>query len=276
MADFITSDGLRLHFEDTGAGQPLLCLAGLTRNCRDFDPLRGVLTECRIISMDYRGRGQSDFDPDYLNYNILREGHDALELLDLLDLDKVTVLGTSRGGLIAMELAASHSERLAGVILNDVGPQIGPAGLARIMDYLGMPPKARSYDEAATQLKAAMERQFPGVPLSVWRRQAEAQYGQTADGLTLRYDPHLRRAILEQSAGERMPDLWLLFEALKSLPVAVLHGANSDVLLPDTLEEMQRRHPGMIVRDIPDRGHVPFLDEPECIETIRAILKRPA
>lgn len=273
MPRFTTSDGLSLHYEDSGEGKPLICLPGLTRNTRDFDWLDGHLPGVRRIALDARGRGQSEHDPDFLNYNLLRESHDALELLDHLGLDRVTVLGTSRGGLVAMALAASHPERLSGVILNDVGPVIGPAGIARIMDYLGRKPGAADLDGAARDLQAGLGAQFPGLPRDRWRAMADAQYRVTPDGLDLTYDPHLRTATLEQSASGAMPDLWLFFDALRSIPTALIHGVNSDVLLPETVEAMQRRHPGLIVAEVPDRGHAPFLDEPESLHAIRAILE---
>lgn len=272
MATFRTNDGLTLYYEDAGKGQPLLCLAGLTRNCRDFDPLRAALPGTRIIAMDYRGRGLSEFDSDFLNYNILREARDAIELLAHLRLDQVTVLGTSRGGLIAMEMAARRPELLAGVILNDVGPELSAIGLARIMAGLGEPPKARHLDAAARDMQAENAARFPGVPLSAWRRQAEAQFRETETGLALRYDLKLRRAVLEQAAADTAPDLWMLFKALKSLPAGLLHGVNSDILGAETVAEMRRRHPGLMVADVADRGHVPFLDEPQSLELIRAIL----
>lgn len=272
MATFRTSDGLTLYYEVTGTGAPLLCLAGLTRNSRDFDPLRATLPDAQIITLDYRGRGLSEFDAESHNYNVLREGRDALELITHLGLDRVTLLGTSRGGLIGMALAASHPERLSGVILNDVGPEVSPHGLARIMDYLGEPPRQRDLDSAARHMQQDNAQAFPGVPFPVWRQQAEAQYRETDEGLALRYDPRLRHAILEQVASEKAPDLWLFFEALKTLPVGLLHGVNSDILLPETVAEMRRRHPGLIVAEVPDRGHVPFLDEPQSLEVIRAIL----
>ncbi|MCE8516667.1 alpha/beta hydrolase [Ruegeria pomeroyi] len=273
MASFTTSDGLRLFYEDEGSGQPLLCLAGLTRCSRDFEFLRPHVTDLRLIRLDYRGRGQSDYDPDYRNYNVLREAHDAIELLDHLALDRVSVLGTSRGGMIAMALAASHPDRLAGVILNDVGPVIEPAGIARIMDYVGKKPVSKTHDQAALALKQAMEPQFPGVPLSVWRKQAEIQYAATDQGLALRYDDGLHKALLDQAATGAIPDLWLFFEALRDIPTAVLRGANSDILGPGTVAEMHRRHPGLISAEVPDRGHVPFLDEPQSLDLIRRILE---
>jgi pimeloyl-ACP methyl ester carboxylesterase len=277
MPRFRASDGLELHYREIGTGRPLLCLAGLTRNGRDFDPLTDQLANTRLILLDYRGRGESQFDIDHANYTVPREARDALDLLDHLGLDRVAVLGTSRGGLIAMALAAGHRDRLSAVILNDVGPEVGPDGLARIMDYLGVPPADRDLAGAAERLKAAMEQHFPGVSLATWRRQAEAQYIETADGLSLRYDPRLRQAILNQiaaasTADSPAPDPWLLFDALKDLPVGLLHGENSDILLPETVEKMVRRHPGLRVAHVPDRGHVPFLDEPDCVHLIQTIL----
>ncbi|SDD38313.1 alpha/beta fold hydrolase [Ruegeria marina] len=273
MPDFVTTDGLRLHFEDEGSGAPLLCLAGLTRCSRDFEFLRPHVRDLRLIRLDYRGRGRSDHDPDYMKYNVLREGQDALELLDHLGLEKVTILGTSRGGMIAMTLAASHPERLSGVILNDVGPVIEAAGIARIMDYVGRKPVSRTHEQAALVLKQAMEPQFPGVPLEIWRRQAEIQYEATPDGLALRYDDRLHKALLEQAATGAIPDLWLFFEALRDIPTGVLRGANSDILSGATVAEMHRRHPGLISAEVPDRGHVPFLDEPQSLDIIRRILE---
>ena len=272
MAYFTSSDGKRLYFEDAGTGQPLLCLAGLTRNSRDFSFLAPHIADLRMITMDYRGRGQSDYDPDFMNYNILREGLDAVELLDHLEVDKVTLLGTSRGGLVAMALATSHPMRLAGVILNDIGPVVEPAGIAKIMDYVGNQPTAKSYDEAARTLHQIMEPQFPGVPLQTWRRQVEHQYVQSETGLGLRYDSALRDALIQQAAEGPVPDPWPLFEALREIPTGVIRGANSDIFGTGTLREMRSRHSGLISAEIADRGHVPFLDEPQSLDVIHKVL----
>lgn len=272
MAFFTTSDGLRIYFDDAGTGKPLLCLAGLTRNSLDFSFFAPHASDLRMITMDYRGRGQSDHDPDFTNYNILREAQDVIELLDHLKLDQVTLLGTSRGGLVAMALAAGHPDRLGGVILNDVGPVIDPAGIAKIMDYVGKTPSATTYDQAATALKHFMEPQFPGVPLDIWRQQAEFQYAQTTTGLNLRYDPALRDALLAQAATGETPDLWPLFDALRDIPTGVIRGQNSDLLSATTVQDMHARHPGLISTEVPDRGHVPFLNEPQSLDIIRKIL----
>lgn len=272
MTYFTTSDGKRLYFEDSGMGTPVLCLAGLTRNSRDFSQLAPHLSDMRMIKLDARGRGRSDHDADYVNYTVVRESLDAIELLDHLNLHKVVFLGTSRGGLLAMTLAVSHPERLAGVILNDVGPVIEPAGIARIMEYVGAPPASKTYDEAAAALKTVMEPHFPDVSLDVWRQQAENQYEQTPEGLALRYDPALRTALLEQAAAGAAPDLWPFFEALRDIPTGVLRGRNSNILSPETLAQMRKCHPNLVSAEIPDRGHVPFLDEPQSLDVIHKIL----
>lgn len=276
MSWFTTADGIRLHFSDSGSGQPLLCLAGLTRNGLDFSFLAPHLSGVRLITLDSRGRGASDNDPDYGNYNVLREARDVIALLDHLGLARVTLLGTSRGGLVAMMLAAHHRDRLAGVILNDIGPEIGARGIARIMEYVGHRPLAKTLDAAAADMQAAMAGDFPDVPREVWRRQAEYQYRQTETGLALRYDPNLRKALLEQAAAGDAPDMWAAFEALRDLPLGVLRGTNSDILTRETLDEMHRRHPGMISCEVPNRGHVPFLDEPGSLTLIRNLLKDTA
>ena len=277
MAYFTTSDGLNLYYEDQGTGRAVLCLAGLTRNARDFDFVAPHLRDLRLLRMDYRGRGQSDFDPDFTNYTILREALDVIELLDHLRLERVTILGTSRGGLIAMALAAGHPDRLAGVILNDIGPDVTATGLERIMDYVGKRPAAATLDEAARMLQAAHADDFPGVPIERWRAQAEAMFIEEPEGgLALRYDPRLRDALSGQAGVGEAPDLWQLFDALRNTPLAVIRGANSDLLTAETVAQMQARHPSLIATTVPDRGHVPFLDEPEALLAIRTLLEAGA
>ena len=273
MPHFTTSDGLRLAYEDTGTGTPVLCLSGLTRNMRDFDFLAPFLSGYRMIAMDYRGRGQSDHDPNHANYAVPREALDAVELLDHLGVERCHVIGTSRGGLIAMVLAATVPHRLAGVVLNDVGPVVDPGGIARIMEYVGKPPAAPDLDAAAVRLEASMRAEFPGVSLERWRRMVGNFYEETGGGLALRYDPALRQALLDQAAAGPIPDLWPLFEALKDVPTGVVRGANSDVLTAETLAEMARRREGLVLGVVPDRGHAPFLDEPEALTVIRAVLE---
>lgn len=276
MARFVTSDGLKLHYEDSGTGQPLLCLPGLTRNTRDFDFLAPHMSHLRFMAMDYRGRGQSDLAPDFTSYSVPREAQDVADLLDYLELDKVTLLGTSRGGLIAMALTAGYPDRVAGVILNDVGPVVSADGVARIMEYAGLTPQAKTLDAITDAIRTALEPQFPGLPQSVWLAKAAAQYRQTDAGLALRYDPRLRDALLAQIEAGPPPDLWPQFDSLAGRPLGVLRGANSDILAPATLTQMQARNPDLIAMTVPDRGHLPLLDEPESLALIHRILKDTA
>lgn len=272
MSHFTTDDGLRLHYTDEGKGPPLLCLAGLTRCGGDFSFVAPHLSGRRVLTMDYRGRGQSDHDPDIANYAIPREARDVIALLDYLELDRVQILGTSRGGLVAMVLAATCPERLSGVVLNDIGPEIAPAGLTRIMSYVGSAPRAQTLEAAAQALQADMADEFPGVPLTRWRAQTAILYEQTSQGLALRYDPRLRDALIAQAEAGPAPDLWPLFEALGPIPTGVIRGANSDLLSAETLARMHERHPGLKSAQVPDRGHVPFLDEPEALALIHEVL----
>ena len=275
MPRFTTSDGLSLHYEDAGTGLPLLCLSGLTRNARDFDFAAPFLTGLRMIRLDYRGRGQSDHAPGPQSYTVPREARDALELLDHLGLEKAALLGTSRGGLIAMMLAATAKDRLLGVALNDIGPVLEPAGLEAIMGYLGRDPDAATLDDLARMRKAAMEERFPGVPLERWRKEVSHTHHETPEGVKINYDPALRDAVIAAGATGA-PDLWPLFDAIAPLPAAVIHGANSDLLSDATVAEMARRMPGLIVAHVPDRAHIPFLDEPEAQGALQHWLERLA
>lgn len=272
---FTTSDGLKLAWAEEGAGLPVLCLPGLTRNARDFDELAAALGgRFRLIRLTLRGRGASDRDPDWKNYNVAVEARDVVEFLDFLGLPKVTIVGTSRGGLIAMVLAATVKDRLAGVLLNDIGPVLEAEGLANIMSYLGVPPKAKTYAEVVLALEARMGDRFPQLPPEKWLSLAERWFDQGPDGLVLNYDPRLREALA--AAEGPAPDMWPLFDALAGLPVAVVRGANSDLLSAETVAEMARRHPGLITAEVPDRGHVPFLDEPEAIAAVEALMAEVA
>ena len=270
MPDFHAPDGTRLHYTDEGAGKPVLALSGLTRNGTDFDYVAPHLDGVRLIRMDYRGRGKSDWSGAE-TYTIPTEAGDAIALLDHLHLPAAAVLGTSRGGLIAMVLAATAKARLTGVCLVDIGPELDPRGLDVIKDYIGRNPVEKSPDEAVA-MRARLLTGFDGVPESRWREEVVKHYRETPDGLQINYDPALRDAVLAASA-QPTPDLWPLFDAMAGLPLATIRGANSDLLTRETLAEMQRRRPDMIVAEVPDRGHVPFLDEPEALDAIHRWLE---
>ncbi|MDQ2091630.1 alpha/beta fold hydrolase [Marimonas arenosa] len=271
MANFTSSDGISLHFTDEGSGLPLLCLPGLTRDGRDFDFVAPHLAGVRLIRLDYRGRGQSQWaDPG--SYSIPTEARDVLELLDHLGLERVAILGTSRGGLIAMTLAAIARDRLSGVALNDVGPEIDPKGLELIATYVGRNPSHKTHDSLLA-IWPEVTRGFRNVPDGRFREEVTRLYDETPDGLKITYDPGLRDAVLA-AAAEPMPDLWPLFDALTGLPLCALRGEGSDILHETTFTEMQRRRPDMIAATIPDRGHVPYLDEPESLDALRRWIDR--
>lgn len=274
MKRFITSDGLSLAWQQEGSGTPLLCLPGLTRDNADFDDLAAALGgRCRLIRLTFRGRGQSDHDPDFLRYNPGQEAVDVVAFLDHLGLDRVVVVGTSRGGLVAMVLAAMAKPRLAGVLLNDIGPDVAPEGLAVIMTYLGIPPKATTFPEVTAALRARMAPGFPGLSDARWETLARRWFTAPGGGVGLTYDPKLRDAV-EALSAQPAADLWPLFDALEGVPLAVVRGANSDLLSAATVAEMQARRPDLIFAEVPDRGHVPFLDEPEALAALDALLAK--
>jgi pimeloyl-ACP methyl ester carboxylesterase len=270
VTHFTTADGTTIAYDDRGAGLPLLCLPGLTRTMGDFAYVMPHLPPCRLIRMDYRGRGASGFS-GAATYTVPQEAKDALALLDHLGVARAAIIGTSRGGLIGMLLAAMAKDRLLGLCLNDVGPVIDAAGLDRIKDYVGRNPTARTH----AALAAALPRHMPGfanVPDSRWLEEARLHYREGPDGLTITYDPALREAFLAAFQGPPV-DLWPLFDVCAGLPLALIRGANSDLLSQETAAEMRRRRPDMGFAEVPDRAHIPFLDEPESVEAIRAWLE---
>lgn len=265
---FIAEDGARLAFRDEGTGLPLLCLPGLTRSMADFDYLIPHLPPLRLIRMDYRGRGASQWT-GAATYTVEQEARDALRLLDHLGVAQAAILGTSRGGLIGMVLGAVARDRVLGLILNDVGPEIARDGLTRIFDYVGRNPAGKTYEGYAERL--ALTPGFGNVPMSRWLEEARKLSVETPGGLRIPYDPALRDAFLKAFDGPPV-DLWPLFDALQGVPLALIRGANSDLLTPDTVQEMRARRPDMAFAEVPGRAHIPFLDEPEAVALIRAFL----
>ena len=275
MGQFATADGLRLAYDVTGRGQPLLCLPGLTRNMEDFEPVvAGFAHRAQVIRMDFRGRGASDWG-DPATYQVPVEAGDVITLLDHLGLDRVTILGTSRGGLVALVLAALARDRIAGVIFNDIGPEIMPEGLSYIMEYLGKPPKFRTLAEAAAALPRHYAPAFRDVPAATWADLARRIYREEDGRLANRYDPALRDAVAPAFAPWAVaPDLWPLFDALAGAPIGLIRGAGSNILSAQTAAEMRRRRPDMGYAELADRGHVPFLDEPAALAVIDSVLER--
>lgn len=268
-------DGRQLEFHDTGGeGTALLCLAGLTRNIRDFAHIPAQLPGRRVIRLSSRGRGGSDHAADPMaEYQVPVEAGDALALLDHLGLDRVGVLGTSRGGILGMAMAAMRPGLVESLILNDIGSMVDVAGLLRIRDYVGVAPKAADFNEAALALARVHAADFPDVPLARWQAHARAIYDGDA-APTLSYDPAIALTLAALDEAGPQIDLGPLFAACAAVPTLVIRGANSDILSADTLADMQAAHPDMTAVTAPNRGHAPFLDEPETAAAIRAHVDR--
>lgn len=273
LGHFKTADGLSLAYADEGAGPVVLCLAGLGRNMDDFEPVLNFSDRARIVRLDSRGRGRSDHAPDWTTYSIPQETADALALLDHLGIARAAILGTSRGGLIAMAVAATQRARLSGAVLVDIGPELAPEGLEYILGYFGKPPGFADYDAAVRDLPARMAPRFRNVSPDQWRAYARRIWQETPEGLQPRYDLRIRDAILAYAEQADEVDLWPLFGAFGELPVGLIRGANSDLLSAATADRMQAALPQMRRADVPDRGHVPFLDEAPAQALIADFLK---
>jgi pimeloyl-ACP methyl ester carboxylesterase len=271
MLHFTASDGARIAFRDddrNAGGAPLICLHGLTRNGGDFDVLRPLLSGIRIIAMDSRGRGGSDHS-GAASYTVPREAQDVVEMMDNLGIAAAPFIGTSRGGMVAMAIAARHPERITGLCLNDIGPEMEPEGRARIPAYIGVQPPERTIAERVAAMPA-YNPGFANVPEARWQAEVERHFVETPQGLRIAYDPALRDAFM--ATIDRAPDMWHGYDALAGKPVAVIRGVNSLILSLRIVAEMARRRPDLIRAEVPDRGHMPFLDEPESLLAIRAFL----
>jgi pimeloyl-ACP methyl ester carboxylesterase len=267
------ADGTRLYAFDCGpvdSAVPLLCLSGLTRNHRDFEPVFDVFSsDRRVIAPDYRGRGLSQHAADPKTYNPNIELQDALALLDHLQVPKVAVLGTSRGGIVGMVMANTVRDRMCGLMLNDVGPVLVVDGLRRIASYIGVKREFASWDEAAVHL-AQNSAGFDGVSHAQWVVAAKRIFGATDNHPYTEHDPALAKSFPTVEALEKpLPDLWHLIPALNNMPCGLLHGAGSNLLSRDVVDAMKAALPALDVTSIEGRGHVPFLDEPECVSALR-------
>jgi pimeloyl-ACP methyl ester carboxylesterase len=275
-----SADGTRIFCEFHGGnlpGVPVVCLPGLTRNCRDFEPVVEMLVGKRpVLTVDFRGRGRSDHAADPLTYRVDVEMSDTLSVLADFGLSKIALLGTSRGGIVGMLMAAQAPEVLAGLFLNDIGPRIEPEGLLRIMGYVGVDVSFADWQTAAERF-AATAPGFADVSPAQWLTAVQRAFTLRADG---RIVPHcdLRLAATlpnpdDVKAG-KTPELWPLLPALAEKPVSCLRGAGSDLLSEATLQQLKHTLPHADVVTVPQRGHVPFLDEPESVSALERWLVR--
>lgn len=256
-----------------GPKTPALCIPGLTRNARDFADLAERLAPDGrdFIALSLRGRATSDYDPDYLNYNPLTYRQDVLAALDRLALRRAAFIGTSLGGIVTMLVNEAAPDRVAGAVLNDVGPELAAEGLARITGYAGVAaPDAADLDAAADRIRAVNEVAFPDRDPEFWRAFAERTYRREADGRwRLDYDPAIGAALREAGPA---PDLWSAFNSLKDTPTLVIRGVLSDLLTPAIVEKMRIVRPGLAYCEVPGVGHAPLLTEPAALGAIRDFL----
>lgn len=272
-----SDDGLKLHARDFPHPQPratILCMPGLTRNAADFDFIGAHLAaDYRLLVAEQRGRGLSQWDSNPANYNPGVYIRDMFALLDSRQLSRVILLGTSLGGLMAMLIAAVQPQRIAALILNDIGPEINMSGMQRIAAYVGRQTAVGNWDEAIAQTRALNAREFPDLDDDGWQKLTRALYRENAQGRPeLAYDPAI--APPRTSTGElpELPTLWPQFEAIAAIPLLLIRGAHSDILAASCVERMRAIKPDMQYCELPNRGHAPLLDEPDAVRAIDVFL----
>src|SRR4029079_14468406 len=262
---FVTApDGLRLHVRCYGrasaAGIPVVCLPGLARTAADFDALATELSRDgphprRVIALDYRGRGLSQYDRDPANYSLPVELADVLAVVTALEAFPAVFIGTSRGGILTMLLAAVRPSAIAGAVLNDIGPVIEPQGLMRIKSSVGKLQQPRTFEEGAEILRRLFHTQFPLLVPNDWLAAARRMFKEEDGQLVTAYDPKLATTLAAVDLEQPGPTRWQEFDALTHVPVMVIRGANSDILSASTVAQMKARHPALETFEVPDQGH---------------------
>lgn len=273
---WVSHDGLKLYTRVYPGPRPsagsVLCLHGLTRNSRDFEDLAPHLQHrYRVIVPDVRGRGLSARDPNPQNYQPAIYLQDILSLLDSVEAQRVAVIGTSMGGLLAMMLAVGSRDRVSGVVLNDMGPEVDPAGLERIKGYAGRLPPPKNWDDAVAQTQTVFGNAWPNLSAERWSALTRRGYREDEKGaLNVDADPMIGEML--RAAPSATANLWPFWKALRGTPMLAIRGAQSDILSAATFAKMKAENPELKQLEVAQRGHVPLLDEPECVAAIDAFL----
>ena len=271
------ADGLRLYCRDYPNPSPraaVLCLPGLTRNSCDFAPLATHISKARrVLCPDLRGRGKSGYDPTWRNYNPGQYAADLWQLLDTLQVEEAVVIGTSLGGWMAMLLNHQRPGRIAGVVMNDIGPEADPDGIARVVSTAGRLDLVGSLAEAIEQAKSVYSIAFPDWSEEQWQAYTEATYRQLDDGrYDMNFDRNIGHAAREGVSGLDI-DPWTIFDGLANVPTLLIHGVLSDILTAPIIEKMHEQKPDLQIAPVRNRGHAPLLDEQEAVDAITTFLE---
>jgi pimeloyl-ACP methyl ester carboxylesterase len=275
------ADGLRLHYLDYPSGAkrlPLVCLPGLARTADDFWRVAETIvpTGRRVLALDYRGRGRSDWDRDWRHYTLDVEQDDILAALADANVSEAVFLGTSRGGLHTMRLALARPGLVRAAILNDIGPKVEKSGLLRIKGYVGKLPPLRTLNEAIALMRLTAGRDFPGVTAPEWETYARQTFVEKDGAVALRYDPELSHTLDAVTPDADFEEFWTPFAALAKGPILALRGETSDLFSVETLAEMARRAPRLEAHTVPGQGHAPLLlDEPTLTRIAEFLEKQP-
>ncbi|MEO7504282.1 MAG: alpha/beta hydrolase [Sphingomicrobium sp.] len=272
-----SADGLRLHYRDYAGPHeraPLLCIPGLTRNAADFEPVADhVAGQWRVIAVDLRGRGLSENDPKPERYSPPAYAADLMKLLDQLGIADAVFVGTSLGGLVTMVIAATDSERIAGALLNDIGPDVDAEGIDRIAGYVGTDTRFATWDDIVASLKARNGDKFPRWDDAAWHRLARRTARETGGTIGFAYDMAIAD-YFDRSRTAPVFDAWPLWRSLVGRPVTLLHGEISDLLSAATARRMIEEVPDAELVVVPDVGHAPSLEEPESLAALDRLLAR--
>lgn len=274
---FTSSDNLQLYARDYSHSNPrhtLLCLHGLTRNSKDFSELCEQLnSEYRVLAVDFRGRGRSEYDPNPANYQPLTYAEDMQLLLKAMQLEQVVIIGTSLGGLVAMLLAAQCPDKVSAIVINDIGPEINPEGLQRIKTYVSQDRSVTSWEEALAVTQQSQSAEYPDFSDEDWQDFTHNLYREDDNGLPiLDYDNAIATTMAAADDSTTTNDLWPVFEIIKHKPILVVRGQLSDILSGDCVARMQQATPTVQYCEVQNRGHAPLLTEPASLQAIQQFL----
>ena len=274
---FQTDDGLSLYVRDYSgpsvSAPVVMCLHGLTRNSRDFQDLAPDLAaHFRVLVPEQRGRGLSQYDNDSSRYTIIHYVHDMHCLLKSLEIERLGVIGTSMGGLITFALNALYPGLISRAVINDIGPEIGTAGLERIKSYVGSAGPFDNWESATAYIKSVTAEIFPLWDDEQWAYFARQSYVERKGKIVIDYDPRIVEPLKEEGADTESDTLWSMFDALETVPTLIVRGDRTDLLSEDCVSKMCQRRKQCTVLSVPDVGHAPMLNEPGVSSAIQSFL----